>query len=57
MHPLMQHILNSLVYDPQKPLLFHSTFFLFFFIVVLLFYPLVVNKVKVRTWYLMLASL
>ena len=57
MPPLIQNILNSLVYDPQKPLLFHSTFFLFFFIVVLLFYPLVVNKVKVRTWYLMLASL
>jgi len=57
MPPLIQNILNSLVYDPQQPLLFHSTFFLFFFIVVLLFYPLVVNKVKVRTWYLMLASL
>ncbi len=39
MLPLIQNILSNLVYDPQKPLLFHSTFFLFFFIVILLFYP------------------
>ncbi len=39
------------------PLLFNSTFFLFFFIVILLFYPFIVNRVKVRTWYLMLISL
>jgi len=37
--------------------MFNSTFFLFFFIVILVFYPLVANKVKTRTWYLMLISL
>ncbi|MDD4310095.1 MAG: MBOAT family protein [Candidatus Cloacimonetes bacterium] len=39
------------------PLLFNSTFFLFFFIAILLLYPFIVNRVKVRTWYLMLVSM
>jgi D-alanyl-lipoteichoic acid acyltransferase DltB (MBOAT superfamily) len=54
---VLSDILTSLVYDSHKPLLFNSSFFLFFFIAILLFYPLFVNRVKVRTWYLMLISL
>jgi alginate O-acetyltransferase complex protein AlgI len=50
-------ILETLEYDPQNPLIFNSGFFLLFFIVVMFFYPLVVNKVRVRTWYLILFSL
>ncbi len=53
----LQILLDSLVYNPQQPLLFNSSFFLFFFIVILVFYPLIANRVRVRTWYLMLASL
>jgi len=54
---LLRNWINSLAYNPKMPLLFNSSFFLFFFIVILLFYPLVANRVKVRTWYLMLISL
>ena len=54
---LLTEIISSLRYNPQQPLLFNSTFFLFFFISILLLYPIVVTKVKVRTWYLMLASM
>ncbi len=54
---LLQDFISSLSYDSTAPLLFNSTFFLFFFIVILVFYPLVANKVKTRTWYLMLVSL
>lgn len=54
---ILERILQSLVYDPKNPLIFNSSFFLFFFAVVMLFYPFVVKKIKVRTWYLMLASL
>lgn len=54
---LLGNITHSLLYDQHLPLLFNSGFFLFFFIVILLFYPLVANRVKVRTWYLMLVSL
>lgn len=54
---LLANITHSLLYDQHLPLLFNSGFFLFFFIVILLFYPLVANRVKVRTWYLMLVSL
>ncbi len=50
-------VLSVLAYDPQRPLLFTSGFFLFFFLVVTLFYPLVVGRIRVRTWYLMLFSL
>lgn len=53
---LISNLLNTLVYNPNQPLLFNSTFFLFFFIVIMLFYPIFANKVKVRTWYLMLIS-
>lgn len=53
----LQILLDSLVYNPQQPLLFNSSFFLFFFIVILVFYPLIANRVRVRTWYLMMASL
>jgi len=54
---VLSRILHSLLYDQHLPLLFNSTFFLFFFLIVLVFYPLVVNRIKVRTWYLMLFSL
>jgi len=49
-------LLNTLLYDPMKPLFFNSGFFLFFFLAIMVFYPLVVNRVKTRTWYLMLFS-
>ena len=52
-----QHLLSYLSYDPRNPLLFTSGFFLFFFLTVMLFYPLVVGRIRVRTWYLMLFSL
>ena len=48
--------LNLLAYNPKQPLLFNSTFFLFFFLVIMVFYPLIANRVKTRTWYLMLFS-
>ncbi len=54
---ILQKLLSSLVYDPANPLIFNSGFFLAFFIVLMFFYPFVVKKVKLRTWYLMLASL
>lgn len=54
---ILQNLINTLLYDPKMPLLFNSSFFLFFFIVILLFYPLIANRIKVRTWYLMLISL
>lgn len=54
---VISRILDSLLYDQHFPLLFNSTFFLFFFLIVLVFYPLVVNRIKVRTWYLMLFSM
>jgi D-alanyl-lipoteichoic acid acyltransferase DltB (MBOAT superfamily) len=54
---IWEKILSALSYDPQNPLIFNSGFFLFFFIVVMLFYPLLVGKIRVRTWYLMLFSL
>ncbi|MBW6513441.1 MAG: MBOAT family protein [Candidatus Syntrophosphaera sp.] len=50
-------ILQVFGYDPQNPLIFNSGFFLFFFIAVMLFYPLVVSRVRVRTWYLLIFSL
>lgn len=53
----LKTLLDSLLYDPQQPLLFNSSFFLFFFIVILVFYPLIANRIRVRTWYLMLVSL
>lgn len=54
---IWQKILEMLTYDPQNPLIFNSGFFLLFFIIVMFFYPLVVHKVRVRTWYLILFSL
>lgn len=54
---LINEIVASLKYNPQQPLLFNSSFFLFFFIAILLLYPIVVTKVRVRTWYLMLISM
>lgn len=53
----LSSILGSLLYDPKNPLLFNSSFFLFFFIALLLLYPFLVKQVKIRTWYLLLASL
>ena len=53
---ILQRILEILSYDPKNPLIFNSSFFLFFFILIMLFYPLIVNKIRVRTWYLILLS-
>ena len=50
-------LISTLSYDVQHPLLFNSTFFLFFFLLILVFYPLIVDRIKVRTWYLLLFSL
>lgn len=49
--------LNVLAYNPKQPLLFNSTFFLFFFLAIMLVYPFIANRIKTRTWYLMLFSL
>ncbi|MDD2331019.1 MAG: MBOAT family protein [Candidatus Cloacimonetes bacterium] len=57
MKAILDHILQNLVYNPQSPLLFNSVFFLFFFLAIMFFYPLIVSRIKVRTWYLMLFSL
>lgn len=54
---ILQNFLSLLAYDQQSPLIFNSGFFFFFFIVLMLFYPLVVGKIRVRTWYLLLLSL
>lgn len=54
---LQNHILPSLLYNPQRPLLFNSTFFMFFFLLIVLLYPFMANKVRMRTWFLMLVSL
>ena len=54
---VLQSILSRLAYDPAQPLLFNSGFFLFFFLAIMAFYPFMVKKVRVRTWYLMLVSL
>jgi len=54
---LVDKLIGLLAYNPQNPLLFNSSFFLFFFILVLLFYPFIVNRINLRTWYLLLASL
>lgn len=51
------HLLSKLLYNPQNPLLFNSSFFMFFFIAIMLVYPFVVKQIRVRTWYLMLVSL
>ncbi len=55
--PLLESILASLTYNPANPLLFNSVFFLFFFTALVLIYPLVADRIKVRTWYLLIASL
>lgn len=52
-----QNLLSKLLYDPAVPLFFNSGFFLFFFLIVMIFYPLLVKRIQVRTWYLMLISL
>ena len=57
MNGIISGFINTLFYDSAQPLLFNSSFFLFFFIVILLMYPFVVKRVRVRTWYLLLASL
>lgn len=57
MSALFEQLISSLAYDPQRPLLFNSTFFLFFFIVVLLVYPFVADRSKLRVWFLLLVSL
>jgi len=57
MSHILDNILASLSYRSTNPLLFNSSFFLFFFIAILLFYPFIVKQVKIRTWYLLLASL
>lgn len=57
MSAILDQIIASLAYDPQRPLLFNSTFFLFFFIAVLLVYPLIADRSKLRVWFLLLVSL
>lgn len=57
MTEFFRHTLASLAYDPQRPLLFNSSFFLFFFIAVLLIYPLIADRSKLRVWFLLLFSL
>ncbi len=57
MTELFTWIRTILTYNPSQPLLFTSSFFLFFFLLIMLPYPILVNKIKVRTWYLMLFSL
>lgn len=54
---ILERILASLTYDSANPLLFNSVFFLFFFAILLFGYPFVANRIKVRTWYLLLFSL
>lgn len=54
---MIDALLRMLSYDVKNPLIFNSSFFLFFFILLMLVYPLVVRRIRVRTWYLMLASL
>ncbi|PKN77774.1 MAG: membrane-bound O-acyltransferase family protein [Candidatus Cloacimonetes bacterium HGW-Cloacimonetes-1] len=56
MQQYLQWFGNIIQYNPQAPLLFNSVFFLFFFALILLFYPLIANRIRVRTWYLMLFS-
>jgi alginate O-acetyltransferase complex protein AlgI len=53
----LDSILGFFAYDQKNPLIFNSSFFLFLFIVIMLFYPILVHKIRVRTWYLMLFSL
>lgn len=53
----LYQFMASLIYNPQRPLLFNSTFFLFFFIAILLVYPLIADRTKLRVWFLLLASL
>ncbi|HOH47747.1 MAG TPA: MBOAT family protein, partial [Candidatus Cloacimonadota bacterium] len=57
MTDLFTWIRTTLSYNPSQPLLFTSSFFMFFFLLIMLPYPILVNKIKVRTWYLMLFSL
>jgi len=54
---IVHSILPALKYDSTHPLLFNSTFFLFFFLLLVTFYPWVANRIKTRTWYLLLFSL
>lgn len=54
---LMDKVLQALVYNPQHPLLFTSSFFLFFFMAIVLIYPFIANRIQLRTWFLMLMSL
>jgi D-alanyl-lipoteichoic acid acyltransferase DltB (MBOAT superfamily) len=53
---LLDKILPALVYNPARPLLFNSSFFLFFFLAIVLFYPFIAKRVNLRTWFLMLVS-
>jgi D-alanyl-lipoteichoic acid acyltransferase DltB (MBOAT superfamily) len=54
---LLNKVFSSLLYDPQHPLLFTSSFFLFFFMAIVLIYPFIANRIRLRTWFLMLISL
>ncbi len=54
---LLNRILASLGYDAANPLLFNSVFFLFFFALIMIIYPLIVNKISIRTWFLLLVSI
>ena len=51
-----QNITNLFLNDPNKPLLFHTGFFLFIFSVFLIGYSFVFNKQKLRTIFIILFS-
>ena len=53
----INNLLSLLVYDVHRPLLFNSMFFFVFFLILLVFYQFVIQKVKLRTWYLLVFSL
>ncbi len=56
MQQYLQWFADIIQYNPKSPLLFNSVYFLFFFALIMLFYPLIANRIRVRTWYLMLFS-
>ncbi|MDZ7764050.1 MAG: MBOAT family O-acyltransferase [Melioribacteraceae bacterium] len=54
---LLQNIVDLLQYDPVRPLLFNSGFFLFFFIFILVFYRFVWNNHRAKVIFLTIMSL
>lgn len=54
---LFQNIIEILSYDPFKPLLFNSGFFLFFFIFILIFYRFFWKNQRAKVFFLTVMSL